>query len=123
MKESNVLNLVRLGVQKFGTTLFRNTVGRFQVIDERTGDLRYIQAGLCVGSSDAIGLTVYIIKPEDVGRKIAVFTAIETKRSYGGRKTDEQINFVNWVKDSGGIAGFAKSVDDAEKLLREFIGG
>lgn len=123
MKEKNVLAEVRLAVQKLGATLFRNTVGRFRVVDDVTGDLRWVQTGLCVGSSDSIGLTEYIIKPQDVGRKIAVFTALETKRTKGGRITEEQKLFVQWVIRSGGIAGFARSAEDAERIVREFTGG
>jgi hypothetical protein len=123
VKESLVLNQVRLAVQKLGTTLFRNTVGRFEVFDKRNGQSRWVQAGLCVGSSDGIGLTEYTIKPEDVGRRVAVFTAIETKRPFGGRTTVEQQNFVQWVKESGGIAGFATSTEEAEKIIRDYITG
>ena len=44
-----------------------------------------------------------------VGRKVAVFTAIETKESGGGRKRDAQIDFGAMVARDGGIAGFAAS--------------
>lgn len=121
MKESSVAVLVRLAAQRLGTTLFRNTVGRFQVVDEKTGDTRWVQTGLCVGSSDYIGFTEYTVKPEDVGRKIAVFTAIETKRASGGKKSAEQTAFVSRVHSAGGIAGFANSVAGAEALIRNFI--
>jgi hypothetical protein len=123
VNESKVSALVVLALQKLGTTLFRNTVGRFMVIDERTGGERYVQTGLCKGSSDRIGLTEYRVKPSDVGRKLAVFTAIETKRTFGGRNSVEQENFVSWVRESGGIAGFANSPESAERIIREFIGG
>lgn len=121
MRESGVAVLVRLAAQRLGITLFRNTVGKFQVIDKQSG-VRWIQAGLCVGSSDWIGFFEYTIRPEDVGRKIAVFTAIETKRSSGGRKSEEQKRFVDRVREAGGLSGFVNSVEATEKLVAEFMG-
>lgn len=123
MKESNVSVLVRLAVQRLGTKLWRNTVGRFMVIDERSGEERWVQVGLCVGSSDYIGFTEYIVRPEDAGRKIAVFTALETKRAHGGRKSAEQTAFITYVKSVGGIAGFASSAAVAEALIHNFFRG
>jgi hypothetical protein len=122
VKESSVSVLVRLAVQRLGTTLWRNTVGRFMVIDEKTGSERWVQVGLCVGSSDYIGFTEYIVRQEDVGRKIAVFTALETKRAFGGKKSVEQNAFVKRVQSGGGIAGFVNSSESAEKLINSFGG-
>jgi hypothetical protein len=51
------------------------------------------------------------ITPDMVGRTVAIFTAIEVKTPTG-KPTPEQLHFVNRVKDLGGIAGIARSVDD-----------
>lgn len=68
-------------------------------------DARPLHAGLCVGSSDIIGIT-----PD--GR----FLAVEVKTKTG-RATAEQIRFIDAVRRKGGVAGIARSVDDALSLL------
>ena len=112
MLESEVAKRVRLALQKIRVTLFRNNVGRV-----RTDDNRFVQFGLCEGSSDYIGWTEHIIRPEDVGRPVAVFTAVETKRSKGGKVSDEQWAFIGRVQLAGGIAGVAESEKAAKELV------
>ena len=65
---------------------------------------RHFKAGLCTGSSDLIGI--------QAGR----FVAIEVKGD-GDRERPEQRKFIQIVRDLGGIAGFARSVEDARGLL------
>lgn len=120
MKESQVAVGVRIELQKLGTTLFRNLVGRFRVVDD-WGQERFIRTGLTVGSSDYIGFTEYLIKPEDVGKKMAIFTAVETKRSSGGRTSAEQKTFVERVILAGGIAFFASSSEAARGALTKWM--
>jgi len=71
---------------------------------------------LCVGSSDLIGWRSVTVRPEDVGRRLAVFVAIEAKTG-GARLTKEQRAFVEAVRAAGGLAGVARSVEDAAALL------
>lgn len=92
--------------------LFRNNVGK---LPDRFG--RWIQFGLCVGSSDWIGWTRYKIQAEDVGKQIAVFTGIETKREKGGDKREAQEIFIGNVTKDNGIAGFAESPEKAVELI------
>ena len=68
---------------------------------------RMIQAGLCRGSADLIGLT-------DTGR----FIALEVKAS-GDRLSAEQITFLGVVNDLGGIGEVVESVADADLILGE----
>src|SRR5882762_6817466 len=68
--------------------LFRNSVGR--AIDPNTG--AYLAFGLCVGSSDLVG----IVAPN--GR----FLALEVK-SQTGRPTPQQLAFVAMVNAMGGV--------------------
>lgn len=76
-----------------------------------------LRAGLIKGSSDLIGWTTVEITPEMVGQKVAVFTAIEAKT--GKTKiSPEQQKFIDVVIESGGIAGVAKSVEDAVKIIK-----
>ena len=93
--------------------LFRNNTGTLP--DPRTG--RPVQFGLARGSADLIGLRTVTITPEMVGQRVAVFTSIEVKTSTG-RVTPEQQNWLHMVRRAGGIAGVARSVRDAEEILR-----
>lgn len=113
-KESGVLREVQLALSKAGCTVFRNeTAGAFvgKVVYVSDGEVslrnaQRIQAGLCVGSSDLIGWTAD-------GR----FLAVETKAGRG-RATDEQRRFIEAVRASGGVAGVARSAEEALVLLQ-----
>ena len=50
-----------------------------------------------------------------VGQKIAVFTSVEVKSSTG-RIRPEQQQWLEAVQAAGGIAGVARSVEDAQQL-------
>jgi hypothetical protein len=101
--------ILRLG--KGAVRLFRNSTGQF-----RTEDGRVVRTGLCVGSSDVIGWQSVVVTPDMVGKRIAVFVAIEAKAETG-RPTKEQLAFIAAVRAAGGIAGICRSSEDAEKLL------
>ncbi len=99
--------------------IFRNNVGMGWIGKSKNingnviiADARALHAGLCEGSSDLIGWTTVEITPDMVGKKIAVFTAIEVKAE-GGRVSPKQRNFLDVVKQSGGIAGIASSPEGA----------
>lgn len=93
--------------------LFRNQVG--QLPDPRTG--RPVQFGLARGSADLIGWRTITITPEMVGQRLAVFTSIEVKTERG-RVRPEQQAWLGAVTGAGGIAGIARSVQDANDLVR-----
>lgn len=113
-REHNIQSAILIALSQSDCLVWRNEtagawVGRVLYREQDTITLtqaRMIHAGLCKGSSDIIG----IHKP--TGR----FLAIEVK-SKRGRITKEQENFINAVKAAGGIAGFARSVDEALDLL------
>lgn len=75
------------------------------------------------GLSDLTGWTAVLITPAMVGRVLPVFTVIETKESGGGRKRDNQINFVQQVQRAGGIAGFAASERQAHEIIEAWLRG
>lgn len=81
-----------------------------------TAQGRLVRYGLCPGSSDLIGLRQVTITPDMVGQTIAQFVAIEVKDR--GRVTPEQERFITMVLQAGGLAGIARSVDDARTILR-----
>jgi len=92
--------------------LFRNNTGSLP--DPRTK--RPVQFGLCKGSADLIGWKQVTITPDMVGQKMAVFTSIEVKTPTG-RLTPEQSNWLSVVQAAGGVAGVARSVEDAQQIL------
>jgi len=73
-----------------------------------------------VGTADLNGWTSIVVTPEMVGTTVAVFTAIETKESGGGQKRSGQINYVEQVRAAGGIAGFAKSPEEAQLIISDY---
>jgi len=81
--------------------------------DHRGVPVRY---GLQPGSSDLIGWRTITITPEMVGQRVAVFASIEVK-STTGRIRQEQQQWLDAVQAAGGIAGVARSVEDAQRLL------
>lgn len=126
MSETTLMRQIRLGLAPSGARLFRNNVGLGWVgkVEHRPGrviilDPRPLHAGLCEGSSDLIGWVPRLIEPKDVGATLAVFTAIETK-SVNGRKTQQQLAFLEAVDGAGGYAGAAYSLDDALRIARRF---
>ncbi len=92
--------------------LFRNNTGTLP--DPRTG--RPIRFGLAKGSADLIGLRTVTVTPDMVGQRLAVFTSIEVKTATG-RLMSEQRNWLEMVRERGGIAGVVRSVQDANEIL------
>lgn len=95
--------------------LFRNNVGtayegKKAMLNNSVvlTELRLVTFGLCVGSSDLVGWTEVEITPEMVGKKVAIFTAVEVKKEKGGRVKKEQRAFLKAVEKAGGIAEIRK---------------
>lgn len=133
MFETNLQKLIMLGVSQLRTTIvFRNNVGMGWIGKSKRittptnaklmpGDVviqngRPLHAGLCEGSSDVIGWTEKTITPDMVGKKVAVFTALEVKTE-SGRASSAQLNFISRVRQAGGIAGIARSPEEARNLI------
>jgi hypothetical protein len=72
------------------------------------------------GTSDLVGWTPVRITPDMVGCQVAVFTAIETKKTKGGRTSEDQINFIAQVQRAGGIAGVASSPEAARHIVKDY---
>jgi len=77
---------------------------------------RPVTFGLCPGSADLIGYRTVEVDAGLLGRRLAVFSAVEVK-SRTGRPTAEQSQFLNHISEAGGRAGIARSVTDAEAIL------
>lgn len=116
MSEIDLMRAIQVKASEMGHRLWRNNVGTGwvgpqvrvshpQMIMMHPGDVLIrnasaLHSGLCVGSSDLIGLT-------DRGR----FLAAEVK-SAKGRPTEGQESFIETIKRLGGVGVIAKSVED-----------
>lgn len=129
MSESNQEQpLIALALSKAGATVFRNNTGMGwtgESFVNRQGDrviknARPLHAGLTKGSSDLIGWKSVLVTPDMVGKTIAVFLAVEVKTG-SGRATKEQLNFIDQVRKAGGIAGIARTPEEAVLLLQKML--
>jgi hypothetical protein len=109
--EQQIQQHIRLACSTGATRLFRNNTGTLR---DQHG--RPVQFGLCKGSADLIGYRTVTITPEMVGQQVAVFASIEVKTPTG-RIRPEQRAWLETVQAAGGIAGVARSVEDAKALL------
>jgi len=99
VKESNIQALIMLALSDSGCLVWRQNTG---VLPDRNG--RLVRFGLCVGSSDLIGLC-----PD------GKFLAIECKTALG-QPTTAQLNFIAAVIRQGGRAGVARSGSEAVRI-------
>lgn len=130
---TSLMNRILLALSAAGSTMFRNNVGtgwagsksfalrpgelyRAKPGDRVVQDARPLRAGLCVGSGDTIGWTSKIVTPDMVGTRVAIFTSVESKHGKG-RATPEQRNFAEAVITAGGLAGVARSEDEALAII------
>lgn len=126
MREAAIQQRILLAVSRGMTRLFRMNVGQAWTGDaqrQRDGsmlirDPRPFKAGV-KGMADLCGWTTIEVTPGMVGRKVAVYTAIEVKGD-GGRVRPEQVQFVDAVRLAGGIAGVAYSVEEAQGIVDSY---
>ena len=112
-KHTNAKNLektIKMAHVKTGGRLLRNNVGATKIGN------RFIEYGLGKGSSDLIGWTTIEITEKMIGKKIAVFTAVELKTEKD-RASKEQINFVEQVHQAGGLAGIVYNEEQYKKIF------
>lgn len=130
-KETNLQKQIRVGIQEqIGSNIrtYRNNTGEaWQGKSSRTSlghvvieNPQRVKYGLKKGSSDLIGIYQIEITPEMVGKKIGIFTAIEIKTEKGV-VSKEQKDFINTINKLGGIAGTARSVEDAVGLINDYL--
>jgi hypothetical protein len=108
--EQQIQQHIRLTCSTGNTRLFRNNTGTLR---DQHG--RPVSFGLCKGSADLIGWRTVTITPEMVGQQVAVFTSIEVKTPTGRVKPEQQ-QWLDAVLSAGGIAGVARSVEDALRI-------
>ena len=115
--EQTIQQQIRLQCSRGPVRLHRNNTGTLR---DQHG--RPVQFGLAKGSADLIGWTTRTITPDMVGQQVAVFTSIEVK-SATGRLRPDQRQWLEAVQAAGGIAGVARSVEDAMGLTGVDQGG
>ena len=111
--ESTIQKQIQLALSEAGCLIWRNETGNFWAGKQlhRAGEqvtlanARMVPCGLCKGSSDLVGL-------DPTGR----FLAVEVKTP-SGRPSKEQLNFIQRVNEAGGIAGIARSPQEALDLI------
>lgn len=115
--EAFVVSECRLALSHYKVIQMRNNVG---VLEDVNGTpVRY---GLCnetkqmnqiMKSSDDINILPYVVKPQDVGRKLGLFLGVEHKKPnwvYTGKgRETAQLTFQRMVRAAGGVALFANS--------------
>lgn len=115
--ETPLMRRIQLAVGKLRhVRLFRNNVG-VAVYRNKDGSACRVVYGLAPGSSDLVGWTSILVRPEHVGRRLAVFTALEVKTLRGGKGRDNQLNFIDAVRDAGGIADIVRDPEAAVRLV------
>lgn len=114
-QETIIQRHIMIALSNAGCIVWRNETAGAYVgkVAHKAGDqitlhnAHMMQFGLCKGSADLIGIT-------PTGK----FLAVEVKTKTG-RPSKEQLVFIDAVRASGGIAGIARSVEDALELLAE----
>jgi hypothetical protein len=140
VKETAVESHIRYHAASLGNPLWRNNVGvawQGEVTELEDGSIlirkpRPVRYGLCneskqqnqnFKSSDWIGPTPVLIQEHHLNTVVGVFTAIETKHSDWTFNTSDkhclaQKNFHDIVIKAGGYAGFATSIEDYRKIIK-----
>ena len=109
--EQLIQQRIRIACSTGATRLWRNNTGTLR---DQHG--RPVQFGLARGSADLIGYRTITITPDMVGQQVAVFASIEVKTPTG-RIRPEQQAWMETVQAAGGIAGVARSVEDALQIM------
>lgn len=104
---------IQLRATELGARLWRNNVGAYR--HPESGWIRYgVQNP---GGSDLIGITPVEITMEMVGKRVAIFTAIEVKKE-NEEATEDQQAFIDFIKLNGGITGVVKKEEDLDGLIQ-----
>lgn len=113
--ETKIQRNIMLALSQEGHTVWRNETGRFwmgKVIHKENSSVTLMNAamipcGLAVGSCDLVGIQA------NTGK----FFGIEVKTKTG-RASKEQTNFIEHVNRMGGVAGIARTPEEALLILK-----
>lgn len=98
-----------------GATLYRNRRGMLPLPN---GGMLPFGLGPA-GYPDNVGYLPITITPGMVGRKVAIFCAIEAKTDTGVL-AEHQARVIEELRDAGAIAGVATSATDTDELIRRW---
>lgn len=132
MLEQPIMQRILLACSQGATRLFRFNVGvgwvgsapkvcrKSEMVMCYPGDVvlrnaRPFHAGV-EGMSDLMGWHSVFITPAHVGQTMAVFTAVECKTETGRLRPAQRV-FIDNVIEAGGIAGVARSAEQAKELI------
>lgn len=120
MAEKSLAANIRIAAPKHNARMFRNQVGTYIMADPKCWSCqkhgRRISSGFGKDSPDQVGWQTVVVTPEMVGTKVAVFVGMELKT--GKRKpTGGQYNWLKVIKDSGGIAGVVRTIEEAVAIF------
>jgi hypothetical protein len=133
MKENPIQKRILLHCGHGNTRLFRQNVGKSWIGDSQYfhhDGLQWINEGDVIvrkarrfnagfeGLLDLGGWHTVVVTPEMIGRKLAIYTALEVKTKTG-RLRAAQKKFIDLVRAAGGLAGVVRSPEDAEEILKE----
>ena len=123
MTASDLQAEIMLALSKGDTRVFRTNAGQAWAgkIVRRTAHSITLSPAYPIrlgpiGYSDLNGFSPLIVRPEDVGVRVAVATSIEVKWGRD-RVRPEQAAFIELVLASGGRAGIARSIEDARAIV------
>lgn len=112
--ENENSNEIRAALNTGKNRAWRNNIAKLQVRG------RWVNFGIPgPGGSDLIGIHSLTITPDMIGKRVAVFTAIEVK-SDTGNPTGDQLAFIDFISAMGGIAGVARSADEALAIISNY---
>lgn len=126
--ETATMHRLMLGASRSGWRLLRNNVGlaymgaavivrETTMLPAREGDVLVCQARRVrfgvggAGGPDLIGVKPLVIGPEHVGMTLGQFVAVEVKTGKG-RTSVEQQQFLQAVRNMGGIGVVARTLAD-----------
>jgi hypothetical protein len=113
--ESTVLTMIRKAVAEHGSgLLWRNNTGKLQ---DQYG--RWVSYGLAIGSADLVGVQRVSLPCPSCGAALPPlgrFFAVEGKQE-GARPSEDQETWLRVVQEHGGVAGVARSYEDAVRLV------
>lgn len=101
--ETDIMNQIRLALSAAGHMNFRGNVGKVKMADGR-----WFSTGLPEGFSDLFGFR------KTDGRMF--FIEVKTEK---GKLRQDQVRFLNAMKERGAIVGVARSAEQALRIVEE----
>lgn len=130
--ETTAKRQVLLRAGQWKSKLFKNNTGVAYTKDNRPVFFGLGNEGKknddSIRTPDDVGWTKITVTPDMVGKEIAIFTAIDSKKlgfrvksNYpkGTREYGQNL-FFDKVKTDGGIAGFASCPQDVDNIMQDF---